>query len=141
VASAEGRTLSRSSIPSEGRSRRTERVGEQIREELARLLRQEVTDPRIGLVTLTRVDVAPDLSNARVFWSALSPQPSAAGEGVEPDAATQDGLDSAAGFLRSRLARALGLRRMPELHFLHDPSLAEGAHTLALLRELRDGGE
>jgi len=119
-------------------SRRTERVGEQIRAELARLLREEATDPRIGLVTLTRVDVAPDLSNARVFWSAVAP-PRAPDAGAAPEAATQAGLDSAAGFLRSRLARALGLRRMPELHFLYDPSLAAGAHTLALLRELRDG--
>jgi hypothetical protein len=52
-------------------SRRTERVGEQIRAELARLLREEVADPRIGLVTLTRVDLAPDFGNARVFWSSL----------------------------------------------------------------------
>ena len=50
-------------------SRRTERVGEEIRAELARLLREEVADPRIGLVTLTRVDLAPDFGNARVFWS------------------------------------------------------------------------
>jgi ribosome-binding factor A len=50
-------------------TRRTERVGEQIRDVLARLLREEVTDPRIGLVTLTRVDVAPDFSNARASSS------------------------------------------------------------------------
>ena len=112
-------------------------MGEQIRAELARLLREEVTDPRICLLTLTRVDVAPDFSNARVHWSALA-------EGVSanvPDAeATQDGLDSAAGFLRSRLAGVLTLRRIPELRFVHDPSLRGGAETLALLRELRDEG-
>ncbi len=121
----------------QGRSRRSERVGEQIRAELARLLREEATDPRIGLVTLTRVDVAPDFSNARVYWSRLA-APRAA-ETPEAEEATQAGLDSAAGFLRSRLAGLLELRRIPELHFLHDPSLAAGAHTLALLRELRDG--
>lgn len=125
---------SKSAVP---RGRRTERVGEQIRAELARLLREEVTDPRIGLLTLTRVDVAPDFSNARVHWSALT-------EGVTEDApppeATQEGLDSAAGFLRSRLAGALALRRIPELRFRHDPSLRDGAETLALLRELRDEG-
>ena len=122
------------------RSRRSERVGEQIRAELARLLREEVTDPRIGLVTLTHVDVAPDFSNARVYWSALAARPRAADEGSTPDPAVQAGLDSAAGFLRSRLAHELPLRRVPELRFLHDPSLAEGAHTLALLREI-EGGE
>jgi ribosome-binding factor A len=135
-------------VSAQARSRRSERVGEQIRAELARLLREEVTDPRIGLVTLTRVDVAPDFSNARVYWSALAARPRAAAEGAKPepgagvaaDPATQAGLDSAAGFLRSRLAHELPLRRIPELRFLHDPSLAEGAHTLALLREL-EGGE
>ena len=111
------------------------------------VLREDVTDPRIGLVTLTRVDVAPDFSNARVYWSALASRPRTAAEGAKPepeagvvaDPVTQAGLDSAAGFLRSRLAHELRLRRIPELRFLHDPSLAEGAHTLALLRELSRG--
>ena len=120
-------------------TRRTERVGEQIRDVLARLLREEVTDPRIGIVTLTHVDVAPDFSNARVYWSALRRQPSAPDEGLAPDPETVAGLASAAGFLRRGLARELSLRRTPELHFVHDPSLAEGAHVLALLQELRDG--
>ncbi len=119
------------------RGRRTERVGEQIRAELARLLREEVTDPRIGLLTLTRVDVAPDFSNARVHWSALTEGVS---EDAPPAAAMQAGLDSAAGFLRSQLAGVLTLRRIPELRFVHDPSLRAGAETLALLRELRDEG-
>jgi ribosome-binding factor A len=120
-------------------TRRTERVGEQIRDVLARLLREEVTDPRIGIVTLTRVDLAPDFSNARIHWSALQSRPSAPDEGAVPDPSTVAGLASAAGFLRRGLARELSLRRTPELHFVHDPSLAEGAHVLALLQEIRDG--
>lgn len=126
----------------QARNRRCERVGEQIRAELARLLREEVTDPRIGLVTLTRVDVAPDFSNARIHWSALAVRPregAEPGAGVAADPAVQAGLDSAAGFLRSRLAHLLELRRIPELRFLHDPSLAAGARVLSLLRELSDG--
>jgi ribosome-binding factor A len=116
-------------------SRRTERVGETVRAELARLLREEVTDPRIGLVTLTRVDVAPDLGNARVYWSVVA----RAGEDAEEAARRAEaGLASAAGFLRRRLADALTTRRTPELRFRHDPSLALGDHTLAVLRELRD---
>jgi ribosome-binding factor A len=113
-------------------SRRTERIAEQVRGELARLLREEVTDPRIGMVSLTRVDVAPDLGHALVFWSALGAD--------DPDARerVQDGLASATAFLRRRLARALPLRRAPELRFRHDPSLALGGRTLALLRELAD---
>jgi ribosome-binding factor A len=113
-------------------TRRTERVGEQIREELARVLREEATDPRLRLVTLTRVDVAPDLSQALVFWSVLQTAGSA---GVEE---VQAGLDGAAAFLRRRLAGELRLRRMPSLSFRHDPSLALGARTLALLHEIED---
>ncbi|MGH7338066.1 MAG: ribosome-binding factor A, partial [Myxococcota bacterium] len=56
-------------------TRRTERVAGELLAELARLLREEVTDPRVGLVTLTRIDVAPDLSHALVFWSAFDAAP------------------------------------------------------------------
>jgi ribosome-binding factor A len=117
-------------------TRRTERIGEQIRAELARLLREEATDPRIGLVTLTRVDVSPDLSHARVYWSRVE----LGGEDAEQAARrTEAGLTSAAAFLRRRLAGILPLKRVPELRFRRDPSLALGAETLSLLRELRDG--
>ena len=108
-------------------TRRTERVGSELRALLAKLLREEVTDPRIGLVTLTRVDVAPDQSHALVFWSAL---------GEEAAAESQEGLESAAAFLRRRAARELALKRMPELRFRYDPSLQRGQETLDLLREL-----
>ena len=111
-------------------SRRTERIAEELKSEIARALREEVSDPRIQLVTLTRVDVAPDLTSALVFWSALEP------ESVDR---IQDGLDSAAPFVRRRLARVLPLKRMPELRFRHDPSLDLGDRTLALLRNLDDG--
>jgi ribosome-binding factor A len=113
-------------------SRRTERVAEQIQSEIARVLHEEATDPRIGMVTITRVDVAPDLSHALVFWSALaSDDPAALGR-------VEAGLASASPFLRRRLAHALGLRRMPELRFRFDPSLALGSRTLRVLREIED---
>lgn len=111
-------------------TRRTERVGSELRALLARLLREEVTDPRIGLVTLTRVDVAPDLSHAVVFWSALGPRGEADAE------ACAEGLESAAPFLRRRAARELATKRMPELRFRYDGSLAQGQETLDLLRQL-----
>jgi ribosome-binding factor A len=121
-----------------------ERIGEQVRGELARLLRDEVSDPRIGLVTLTRVEVAPDLSTASVFFSQL-----ATGAQGESDAAVEDeslrdvenGLRSASGFLRGKLARVLSLRRTPELRFRHDPSIALGSDTLSLIRELNEERE
>jgi ribosome-binding factor A len=111
-------------------SRRTERIAEELKSEIARVLREEVSDPRIHLVTLTRVDVAPDLTSALVFWSALEP------ESVDR---IQDGLTSAAPFVRRRLAGVLPLKRMPELRFRHDPSLDLGDRTLSLLRNLDDG--
>jgi ribosome-binding factor A len=116
-------------------TRRTERVASELRASIARLLREEVTDPRIGLVTITRVDVAPDLSHAIVFWSALG------AHGEEATQASQDGLESAAAFLRRRAARDLTLKRMPELRFRYDPSLAQGQHTLDLLRTLEGARE
>ena len=89
-----------------------------------------MTDPRIGLVTLTRVDVAPDLSHAIVFWSALG----ARGRGR--DGGVSGGARERRAFLRRRAARELPLKRMPELRFRYDPSLAHGQQTLDLLREL-----
>ncbi len=126
-------------------SRRTERVSEEIRAEIARNLRESMTDPRLRLVTLTRVDVSPDLSRADVFWSVVTAKGSV--ELVRPGSVereeTELALEHAAGFLRRRLAAALPLRRMPSLHFHYDPSLALGSETLAVLRDLRrdDDGE
>lgn len=120
-------------------SRRTDRIAGEIQAEIARLLREEVTDPRVGLVTLTRVDVAPDLSNALVYWSALDPDVDATSEpdlAAERIALRQSGLESAAQFLRRRAAGALPLRRMPALRFRYDPSLALGSRTLAVLRDV-----
>ena len=111
-------------------SRRTERIAEQLRGEIARILREEATDPRTRLVSLTRVDVAPDLSHAVVYWSAMDVRDAQSAEPVE------DALESAASFLRRQLAQVLPLRRVPELRFRYDPSLALGAETLSLLRSL-----
>ena len=119
-------------------TRRTERIGEQLRAEIAQLLRDEVTDPRVGMVTLTRVDVSPDLAQALVFWSPLDPRTA---EDPDAIAATGDGLESAATFLRTRIAKRLTIRRTPALAFRHDPSLEQGAETLALLRELDEGND
>jgi ribosome-binding factor A len=119
-------------------SRRTERVAEELRAELARLLREEAADPRLRLLTITRVEVTADLSSARVGWSRL--EAGAAGEGAAAAAReVAAGLARAAPFLRRRLAHELPWRRVPELHFRHDPSLALGAATLTLLREIEDG--
>jgi len=113
-------------------SRRTLRIAEQLRGEIARVLRDDVTDPRVRLVTLTRVDVAPDLSNALVFWSTLDSDSEDALENIAA------GLESAAGFVRGRLADTLPLRRVPALSFRYDPSLMLGDRTLGILKTLGD---
>jgi ribosome-binding factor A len=111
-------------------TRRTERVSELLRGEIAQVLLRDAQDPRLALVTLTRVDVAPDFSNAAVFWSTLDRK-----HEVEE---IQRALESAAPFLRSRISRAVQLKRMPELRFRHDPSLEKGSETLSLLRKIAD---
>jgi ribosome-binding factor A len=115
---------------------RTQRIGEQLRGELARLLHEEVSDPRIGLVTFTRVDVSPDLAQALVFWSPLDPRAERDEQALR---ATREGLASAAAFLRRRVAQELDLRRSPALDFRYDPSLERGAQTLELLRDVQRG--
>ena len=99
---------------------------------MARILRQETTDPRLRLVTVTHVRVSPDLGNAQVHWSCLS------GDDEENVERVAEALDSASGYLRRHLAEALPLRRVPSLHFRHDPSMALGARTLATLRGMQD---
>jgi ribosome-binding factor A len=116
-------------------SRRTERVADLIREELARVLRRDAQDPRLARVTLTRVEVTPDLSQARVFWSCLE------GPGAPDAEAVADALEAAAPFLRRRLAEGLELRRVPQLGFRYDVALAGGDTTLALLREIGDAAK
>lgn len=113
-------------------SRRMERVAEELRAEIARLLRAEIADPRVALVTILRVDPSPDLRNALVFWSRIE-QPG----GPSLDAIAE-GLASAAPFLRRRLAHELPLKRMPALEFRYDAALEEGDRTLALLKEIAD---
>jgi len=124
-------------------TRRTERIAEQLRAVIAKLLREEVTDPRVAAltITLTRVDVAPDLSHALVFWSAFDAKSTGAGDeeaAARLDAAA-DGLASAASFLRRRLSQEVDLRRVPALDFRRDASLEIGARTLDLIRRVNDG--
>lgn len=114
-------------------SRRSERIAEQIRGEIARILRDEVNDPRVAMLTLTRVEVSPDLALAKVFWSVLDVNAEIRLEVVA------EGLESASAFVRRQVARSLSLRRTPELSFRHDPSIQRGSETLALLKSLRDG--
>ncbi len=116
-------------------SHRIERIAEQLRAELSALIRAEVTDPRIGLITLMHVEVAADLCAAKILWSALDPK---LNEDPAAMAEIDAGLESAKGFLRKRLAEDLPLRRVLGLHFRHDASIDLGSRTLEILREIEN---
>lgn len=108
------------------------RIADQIQRDLAELIRTEVKDPRIGLVTLTGVEMSSDCRHAKVFFTVL-------GE-AEATRNAQDGLQRASGFLRSRLAGSLRLRVMPELHFVYDTSVEHGVRLSRLIDEAVAGG-
>jgi len=108
-------------------SRRTERVGEAVQALIAELLLREIKDPRIGLVTVTAVKVSPDLRHARVYFSCL-------GDAARR-AETLRGLTSAAGFMRTQVARSLKLRVAPEIVFEFDPSLELSERISRLLKD------
>ena len=112
-------------------TRTTERVNDLLREEISDLLRGVVKDPRIGgLVTITEVDVSPDLRMAKVFVSVMGTD--------EEKASTFLALDAAAKFMQRELRRRLTIRRTPELRFIKDTSLEKGARILELLQQVRE---
>jgi ribosome-binding factor A len=104
---------------------RTERVGDQIQRELADLIRLEVKDPRIGMVTLAGVEVTRDLAHAKVWFTVLGNE--------QQVADTKEGLQRAAGFLRRELGRRMRLRVVPELNFQYDDTQERGARISSLI--------
>jgi len=108
---------------------RSDRVSEQVRRELADLLRFGIKDPRIasklGLVTLTDVEVTSDYSHAKVFYTALLD--------AAAKAEIDEGLKRSAGFLRRELGRRIRIHRIPELHFVYDASVEEGTRISHLI--------
>jgi ribosome-binding factor A len=110
-------------------SHRTERIAEQIREEVSQILSTEVADPGVGLVTVTRVKVTPDLSLARVYWTIM-------GNTAERKE-TQKALARASAYVRHLLSTHLNLRRSPELVFTFDQSVAAQDRVEQILQELK----
>jgi len=108
-------------------TRRTERVGEEIREVVADIIAQKLKDPRIGFVTVTRAEVTPDLMSARVHVSVL-------GDAKQRETSLQ-GLSRAAGFVRRELGRRLRLRRSPEVVFVYDRGIDATERVARLLDE------
>ncbi|HEY7287875.1 MAG TPA: 30S ribosome-binding factor RbfA [Vicinamibacterales bacterium] len=107
---------------------RPDRVADQIRGELGQLLAREVHDPGIGFVTITRVQVSPDIQQARVFYTALGDEKARRN--------SERALDRAMPFLRRQIGARLRLKRVPELKFLYDESIAGQDRIEQLLREL-----
>ena len=111
---------------------RPERVAETIKREMADILVRRMRDPRLGgMISVTDVEVTPDLALARIYVSILA-------EGEERER-TLEALGHSAGFVRHELAPRLGLREMPEVRFLLDTSIEQGARVEELLRKLATG--
>lgn len=104
---------------------RSRRVGEQIQRELAELVQRELKDPRLGMVTISAVDVTRDLSVAKVYFTVLDPE--------HDTEQTLKGLNRANGFLRRELAHRMKLRVVPELRFFYDSSIENGSRLSALI--------
>ncbi|HKF55047.1 MAG TPA: 30S ribosome-binding factor RbfA [Blastocatellia bacterium] len=107
--------------------RRPERLGEQIREEVSQIILGELSDPRIGFVTVTDVEVSSDLRNARIYVSILG--------GDDEVARSLGALRAASGFIRWHLGRALNLRHLPDLHFAHDKTARTATRIEEILKE------
>lgn len=108
---------------------RQQRLAEQIRDEIAQMLREEVKDPRIGFASIVKVELSGDLRVAKVYVSVLGD--------AEAKKNTQKGLDSALGFIRHELAQRLRLRFVPEVRFVMDESIAHGARIAELLHKIK----
>ena len=106
---------------------RKDRVSEQIRRELAELIRSEIKDPRVGMVSVTDVEVTPDYAHAKVYFSTMA--------GRESVDAVLEGLQKASGFLRRELGKRIRIHTTPQLHFVFDQSLERGADLSKLIQK------
>lgn len=107
---------------------RSRRVADEIQRELAEIIRLELKDPRVGLITITGVDVTNDLEHAKIFITSLTTKPAATSHDDVLHA-----LRRAAGFLRSQLAHRMKLRLVPQLTFAYDESVERGMHLSQLI--------
>ncbi len=103
---------------------RTLRVAEQIHRELAELIRDEIRDPRVGLVSISDVEVSRDLAHAKVYFTVLD---------ETTRSGTEKALEHAAGFLRRELGRRMIIRTVPQLHFHYDESIERGSRISAAI--------
>ena len=105
---------------------RSDRVAEQVRRDLADLIRTELKDPRVGMISLTAVELTPDYAHAKVFYATLN------SEHLDE---IERGLKRASGFLRRELGRRIHIHTLPELHFVYDNSIEHGASMTLLINQ------
>jgi len=105
---------------------RSDRVAEQVRRDLADLIRSELKDPRVGMISLTAVELTPDYAHAKVYFATLD------SEHLDE---IERGLKRAAGFLRRELGRRIHIHTLPELHFVYDNSIERGASLSLLINQ------
>jgi ribosome-binding factor A len=110
------------------KSGRPQKLGDLIQRELSELVQRELRDPRVGMITITSVDVSPDISHAKVFFTTLS---------EAHIAEAKEGLSRAAGFLRTQLARRIKLYTTPELRFEYDESVERGDRLSRLIDSIK----
>ena len=111
------------SIPTRGL-----RVADQIQRDLSEIIAFDLKDPRVGMITITEVQITPDYAHAKVFFTMLSDDKDAIKNTVA-------GLVKAAGFVRIQLGKRLSIHTLPELHFFHDTSTARGIQMSRLIDE------
>lgn len=109
-------------------TQRQQKVGKMLKEELSRLIREEMDDPRLGFISITDVQVSPDIRSAHIYVSVF-------GEPEEQNTSIA-ALEGARGYLRSMLGRDVNMRYTPELFFHLDHSIERGAHIFELLKEI-----
>ena len=110
---------------------RKERLNQQLQREIAAIIHQELKDPRLGFVTITKVELSNDLSHAKVGYSCLG--------GDEERARSQDALEHAASFVRGLVKRRLRLKIIPEIAFRYDDSIVQAIELGRKLDELKGG--
>ena len=111
---------------------RTQRVADHLQRELAALIQHEVRDPRVGMISITGVDVSRDLGHAKVYYTAMG---SDSGEDARE---STEALNKAAGFLRSQLSRDSAMRSVPQLRIYFDSSVGRGRDLEELIQQAAD---
>ena len=117
--------MAKHSKPMPGRG---QRVADQIQRDLSELIALELKDPRVGMITLTEVQLTPDYAHAKVFFTTLVDNPEAIKN-------TLAGLYNASGYLRNQLGKRVTIHTLPELHFVYDTPTSRGAALSKLIDE------